>query len=361
MPTDGPDAMVHGIPLNENVRVTIDVAIKGSSLLPIPVWDELITISQAIGSYVAWPREFIIFSSDELTAVDGDDALKMVYILMVVQFFGIDEGRTSIPAWLWLLVEDEKAFTSFLWGSYIFDVTLYWLKNAAEKHVKKLNGKDQKKEEKKETNKKKNLKKKKKKVVETEKKTDVEDGEEDAKEAYNSNPKPQEDYKNSLEKEVEFVNVTEIHDRASDREGDRETSMMEKADGENVVEKADSKSVVEKAKTIVATVVESVVEKVDGESVVEKADSKSVVEKAETVVATVVEKVNSESVVEKAETTIEKAEGVGDGEQPICLDDYLSTAVNMVGEVPTTLPSVIHVKFLDPNVEYKNHDKKMGK
>ena len=66
MPTDGPDAMVHGIPLNGNVRVTIDVAIKGSALLPIPIRDELITISQAIGSYVAWPKEFIIFSSDEV-------------------------------------------------------------------------------------------------------------------------------------------------------------------------------------------------------------------------------------------------------------------------------------------------------
>ncbi|KAK4860079.1 hypothetical protein QYF36_017009 [Acer negundo] len=65
MPTDGPDAMVHGIPLNGNVRVTIDVAIKGSTLLPIPVQDELITISQAIGSYVALSREFIIISFDE--------------------------------------------------------------------------------------------------------------------------------------------------------------------------------------------------------------------------------------------------------------------------------------------------------
>ncbi|KAK3218599.1 hypothetical protein Dsin_012569 [Dipteronia sinensis] len=130
----------------------------------------------------------------ELKAVDGDDALKMTYLLMVAQFFGTDEGRTSVPAWLWPLVEDEKTFTSFSWGTYIFDVTLYWLKNAAEKQVKKLRCEDrkkdgQKKEEKKKENEEKNMKKKKKKkkkkeAVESEKKTDgkvVEDKEENSK------------------------------------------------------------------------------------------------------------------------------------------------------------------------------------
>ncbi|KAK1555573.1 hypothetical protein Q3G72_028357 [Acer saccharum] len=132
------------------------------------------------------------------------------------------------------------------------------------------------------------------------------------------------DDNNSLEEERQFVNVNEIHDRASDYEGDGETSMMEKADGfdlfiENasdcegdretsIIEKADGDSVVYKAETVVATVVESVIEKIDG---------KSVVEKVETVVATVVESVvekdNGVSVVEKVRTAVksvvEKAEG----------------------------------------------------
>ncbi|KAK3199702.1 hypothetical protein Dsin_023117 [Dipteronia sinensis] len=82
----------------------------------------------------------------ELTATDGDDALKMAYLLMVAQFFRTDEGRTSVLAWLWPLVEDEKAFAHFSWGTYIFDVTFSWLKNAAEKHVKKLRGKDRREE-----------------------------------------------------------------------------------------------------------------------------------------------------------------------------------------------------------------------
>ncbi|KAK0596030.1 hypothetical protein LWI29_012107 [Acer saccharum] len=114
----------------------------------------------------------------ELIAVDGDDALKMAYVLMVAQFFETNEGWTSIPVWVWALIEDEKEFTSFSWGLYIFDVTLYWLKNAVEKHLKRLRGEDDKKEEKKK-------KKKKKKVVE--------DGEEYAKEADKSNLKPQKD------------------------------------------------------------------------------------------------------------------------------------------------------------------------
>ena len=75
----------------------------------------------------------------------GDDALKMAYILMVSQFFGMDEARIGIPSWVFSLVEDINAFESFPWGSYIFDVTLFWLKNAAGKHLGRLRGNGQKK------------------------------------------------------------------------------------------------------------------------------------------------------------------------------------------------------------------------
>ena len=74
--------------------------------------------------------------------VTGDDTLKMGYLLMVSQFFWIDEAQTAIPGWLLSLVEDINAFESFSWGSYIFDVTLFWLKNAAGKHLKRLRGDD---------------------------------------------------------------------------------------------------------------------------------------------------------------------------------------------------------------------------
>ncbi|TXG57295.1 hypothetical protein EZV62_018608 [Acer yangbiense] len=56
MPTDGPDAMVHGIPLNGNVRVTIDVAIKGSALLPIPGSSKKVSMNKKSKKLVAQPE-----------------------------------------------------------------------------------------------------------------------------------------------------------------------------------------------------------------------------------------------------------------------------------------------------------------
>ncbi|KAI9154204.1 hypothetical protein LWI28_022658 [Acer negundo] len=116
------------------------------------------------------------------------------------------------------------------------------------------------------------------------------------------------DDNNSLDKEGQFVNVNEIHDRAFDCEGDRETSKMENADSESVVqkaetvvatfvEKANGVSVVEKVKTTVKTDGKNDVEKADGKSVIKKDDDESVVE--------------GEAVVQKAEGDGER---VGDGE-----------------------------------------------
>ena len=127
----------------------------------------------------------------------GDDALKMGYLLMVSQFFGIDEAKAAIPCWLFSLVEDIDGFETFSWGSYVFDVTLRWLKNVADMHLRRLRGghgqknreineKGQKKEEEKIKKKKEEEKKKKKKEEEKKKKskkrkrqTKVEDGEEE--------------------------------------------------------------------------------------------------------------------------------------------------------------------------------------
>ncbi|KAK3224718.1 hypothetical protein Dsin_004580 [Dipteronia sinensis] len=117
--------------------------------------------------------------------VSGDAALKMRYLLMVSQFFEIDEAHIAILCWLFSLIEDIDAFERFPWGSYIFDVTLFWLKNAADKHLGRLRGDGQKKEENEEKNKNKKRKKKeekeeeKKKKKKLKKKTDGEDGEEE--------------------------------------------------------------------------------------------------------------------------------------------------------------------------------------
>ncbi|KAK3219500.1 hypothetical protein Dsin_013470 [Dipteronia sinensis] len=124
--------------------------------------------------------------------VSGDDALKMECLLMVSQFFGIDEALIAIPGWLFSLIEDIDAFERFPWSSYIFYVTLFWLKNAAGKHFGRLRGNGQKKEENEEKNKNKkeeNKKRKKKEEKEDEKKkkkTKVEYGE-DGEETDNDN------------------------------------------------------------------------------------------------------------------------------------------------------------------------------
>lgn len=63
---DGPNATIHGIPLGKtNIRVAINVALNRTACLPIPVRDELITVGQAVGSQVAWPKNLVISSSNE--------------------------------------------------------------------------------------------------------------------------------------------------------------------------------------------------------------------------------------------------------------------------------------------------------
>lgn len=62
-----PNATVHGIPLaSTDVRVSIDVAFQKNAILPRPVRDELILVSHAIGSIVAWPKKFVITSNNEV-------------------------------------------------------------------------------------------------------------------------------------------------------------------------------------------------------------------------------------------------------------------------------------------------------
>ena len=58
-----PNVTVHGIPLVvTNVRVAVNIAIKGDAFLPRPIRDELVLVSHAIGSHVAWPKQFIILN-----------------------------------------------------------------------------------------------------------------------------------------------------------------------------------------------------------------------------------------------------------------------------------------------------------
>ncbi|KAK0603678.1 hypothetical protein LWI29_007445 [Acer saccharum] len=84
-----------------------------------------------------------------LTSDEGEDILKMTSIFMISQFFGTDDERKAIPGWMFALVDDKEAFKKFLWGSYIYSITLFWLKRFSQKHVHTLRGTTKEEEKKK--------------------------------------------------------------------------------------------------------------------------------------------------------------------------------------------------------------------
>ncbi|KAL6209102.1 hypothetical protein ACLB2K_020045 [Fragaria x ananassa] len=58
---------IHGVPLGaENVRVSIVVSIIGHHLLPYPIKDEIMTVKDALGSIVAWPRNLVIKTATDM-------------------------------------------------------------------------------------------------------------------------------------------------------------------------------------------------------------------------------------------------------------------------------------------------------
>ena len=91
--------------------------------------------------------ELLFGTFKQLTDADGDDALKMAYILMVSQFFGTEEARKAVPGWLLTLVEDEKAFNTFSWGTYFHNYTMGWLKGLLHNHITTLRGTEKNKED----------------------------------------------------------------------------------------------------------------------------------------------------------------------------------------------------------------------
>ncbi|PRQ18019.1 putative transposase, Ptta/En/Spm, plant, transposase, Tnp1/En/Spm [Rosa chinensis] len=61
--------LIHGVPLGEgNMRVSILLSVVDSALLPFPIKDEILTVRDAIGTYVAWPKDLIIFPTDKMAA-----------------------------------------------------------------------------------------------------------------------------------------------------------------------------------------------------------------------------------------------------------------------------------------------------
>ncbi|KAK0595581.1 hypothetical protein LWI29_008050 [Acer saccharum] len=131
-----------------------------------------------------------------LTSDDGEDVLKMASIFMISQFFGTDDGRKAIPGWMFALVDDEEAFKKFPWGSYIYSITLFWLKRFTQKHVHTLRGTTKEEEKKKDA------------VEKGGKEIKGEDGEEEDGEEENEENE-HEDEKKETETETEGQQVNE--------------------------------------------------------------------------------------------------------------------------------------------------------
>ncbi|XP_074369111.1 uncharacterized protein LOC141709393 [Apium graveolens] len=57
----GGEKIMHGLPLaKENARVSITRVVSGSAAIPVPVGDEIKTVNEAVGKYIAWPRDLIL-------------------------------------------------------------------------------------------------------------------------------------------------------------------------------------------------------------------------------------------------------------------------------------------------------------
>ena len=53
-------AVLHGKPLGgDNVRVSITHVIQGAAEIPFPIDDEIITVDQAVGTFITWPRNML--------------------------------------------------------------------------------------------------------------------------------------------------------------------------------------------------------------------------------------------------------------------------------------------------------------
>ncbi|KAL6202384.1 hypothetical protein ACLB2K_026092 [Fragaria x ananassa] len=58
---DSSSQTVHGVPLAaENIRVSVSKCLVENALLPVPIRDEIVFVSDAIGTCVAWPKDWVI-------------------------------------------------------------------------------------------------------------------------------------------------------------------------------------------------------------------------------------------------------------------------------------------------------------
>ena len=65
---DPSQQLIHGKPLGEdNLRVSIIRAVVGDAKLPFPITgDDIVTVNNAVGSIVAWPKNLVVTPEPEV-------------------------------------------------------------------------------------------------------------------------------------------------------------------------------------------------------------------------------------------------------------------------------------------------------
>lgn len=67
---EGREQTLHGVRLEEeNARVSITQVIQGDAKIPFPIGDEILTVKQAIGTFIAWPRNLIAVGNNSTSDV----------------------------------------------------------------------------------------------------------------------------------------------------------------------------------------------------------------------------------------------------------------------------------------------------
>lgn len=65
---EGLEQTIHGVKLaEENARVSITQVIQGDAKIPFPIGDEIVTVQQAMGTFITWPRDLIVLGNNSTT------------------------------------------------------------------------------------------------------------------------------------------------------------------------------------------------------------------------------------------------------------------------------------------------------
>ena len=84
---EGCEPTLHGICLSkENARVSISYAIQEDAKIPFPVGDEIVTVKQTIGSFIAWPRDLVVGNTSS-TQVLSTPKVKIDDSVCVIDIF----------------------------------------------------------------------------------------------------------------------------------------------------------------------------------------------------------------------------------------------------------------------------------